>query len=150
MSPETHSQLADFIWKICNLLRGPYKRNEYRKVILPLTVLRRFDCLLASTKDAVLRENARLNKRKNLPVSVRESLLTKASGQAFYNDSELGFERLLDDPNNIAQHLVTYINRFSEKVREIFERFAFDQQIARMNEKDLLYQVIKAFAGIDL
>ena len=54
MNASTHQQLANFIWRICNLLRGPYKRNEYRKVILPLTVLRRFDCVLADTKQAVL------------------------------------------------------------------------------------------------
>jgi len=64
MSPETHSQLANFIWSICNLLRGPYKRNEYRKVILPLTVLRRFDCLLAPTKIQVLKEHAKIKSRR--------------------------------------------------------------------------------------
>jgi type I restriction enzyme M protein len=72
MSPETHSQLANFIWSICNLLRGPYKRNEYRKVILPLTVLRRFDCLLAPTKERVLKEHAKIKSR---PETVIRSLL---------------------------------------------------------------------------
>jgi type I restriction enzyme M protein len=71
MSPETHSQLANFIWSICNLLRGPYKRNEYRKVILPLTVLRRFDCLLAPTKAQVLKEHAKIKSR---PETVVRSL----------------------------------------------------------------------------
>ena len=74
MSPETHSQLARFIWEICNLLRGPYKRNEYRKVILPLTVLRRFDCLLAPTKARVLEEHTAI---KNRPETVVRSLLEK-------------------------------------------------------------------------
>src|SRR5438132_14255534 len=60
VTAQTHSQLANFIWSICNLLRGPYKRNEYRKVILPLTVLRRFDCLLAPTKEKALKEHARI------------------------------------------------------------------------------------------
>src|ERR1700685_738547 len=77
MNAETHSQLANFIWSICNLLRGPYKRNEYRKVILPLTVLRRFDCLLAPTKAQVLKEHAAI---KTKPESVVRSLLEKITG----------------------------------------------------------------------
>ena len=142
MSPETHSQLANFIWSICNLLRGPYKRNEYRKVILPLTVLRRFDCLLAPTKAAVLAEHAKI---KTKPESVVRSLLQKITGRPFYNLSKLDMEKLLDDPNQLAPNLNAYINGFSPNVRAIMERFAFDQQIARMAEKNLLYEVIKAF-----
>ena len=147
MSPETHSQLANFIWSICNLLRGPYKRNEYRKVILPLTVLRRFDCLLAQTKPAVLKEQAALRGR---PESVVRGILERITGRPFYNLSKLDFPRLLDAPNDIAANLSAYIKAFSPNVREVMERFAFDQQIARMNEKNLLYEVIKAFARIDL
>ncbi len=142
MSPETHSQLANFIWSICNLLRGPYKRNEYRKVILPLTVLRRFDCLLAPTKAKVLAEHAKI---KTKPESVVRSLLQKINGRPFYNLSKLDMPRLLDDPNQLAPNLNAYINGFSPNVRAIMERFAFDQQIARMAEKNLLYEVIKAF-----
>ncbi len=142
MSPETHSQLANFIWSICNLLRGPYKRNEYRKVILPLTVLRRFDCLLAPTKAAVLSE---YDKIKTKPETVVRSLLQRITGRPFYNLSKLDMPRLLDDPNQLAPNLNAYINSFSPNVRAIMERFAFDQQIARMAEKNLLYEVIKAF-----
>jgi len=147
MSPETHSQLASFIWSICNLLRGPYKRNEYRKVILPLTVLRRFDCLLAPTKAQVLAKHAEIKAR---PESVVRSLLQKVTGRPFYNLSKLDLPKLLDDPNQLAPNLNAYINGFSRNVREIMERFAFDQQIARMAEKNLLYQVVKAFATVDL
>ena len=147
MSPETHSQLANFIWSICNLLRGPYKRNEYRKVILPLTVLRRFDCLLAPTKAQVLEEHAKI---KAEPETVVRSLLQKITGRPFYNLSKLDIAKLLDDPNQLAPNLNSYINGFSKNVREIMERFAFDQQIARMAEKNLLYEVIKAFANVDL
>ena len=147
MSPETHSQLANFIWSICNLLRGPYKRNEYRKVILPLTVLRRFDCLLAPTKERVLKEHAKIKSR---PETVIRSLLQKITGRPFYNLSKLDMAKLLDDPNQLAPNLNSYINAFSKNVREIMERFAFDQQIARMAEKNLLYEVIKAFANVDL
>ena len=147
MSPETHSQLANFIWSICNLLRGPYKRNEYRKVILPLTVLRRFDCLLAPTKARVLEEYEKIQSR---PESVVRSLLERITRRPFFNLSRLDFAKLLDDPNQLAANLNEYISRFSPNVRAIMERFAFDQQIARMAEKNLLYEVIKAFSRIDL
>src|SRR6266496_2103365 len=147
MNAETHSQLASFIWSICNLLRGPYKRNEYRKVILPLTVLRRFDCLLASTKAKVLEEYPAI---KSKPENVVRSLLQKITKRPFYNLSKLDFAKLLDDPNQLAPNLNGYISKFSPNVRGIMERFAFDQQVARMAEKNLLYEVIKAFAKLDL
>ena len=147
MNASTHQQLANFIWKICNLLRGPYKRNEYRKVILPLTVLRRFDCVLADTKQAVL---AAHDQHAGQPDTVREQLLEAASGLPFYNTSKLDFDRLLDDPNLLAQNLNSYIGGFSENVREVIERFGFADHIARMDEKNLLYEVVKAFAGVDL
>ncbi|MDP2240916.1 MAG: class I SAM-dependent DNA methyltransferase [Burkholderiales bacterium] len=147
MNAETHSQLANFIWSICNLLRGPYKRNEYRKVILPLTVLRRFDCLLAPTKAQVLKKHAEI---KGKPDSVVRSLLHKVSGRPFYNLSKLDFKRLLDDPGHLAAHLNSYINAYSPNVRGIMEKFAFDQQIAKMAEKNLLFEVIKKFSTIDL
>src|SRR5213596_2747535 len=147
MSPATHSQLANFIWSICNLLRGPYKRNEYRKVILPLTVLRRFDCLLAPTKAAVLEEYPAIKKK---PETVVRSLLQKITKRPFYNLSKLDFKKLLDDPNQLGPNLNSYINKFSANVRDIIDRFGFDEHIARMAEKNLLYEVIKAFAKIDL
>jgi hypothetical protein len=142
MTAETHTQIAGFIWSICNLLRGPYKRNEYRKVILPLTVLRRFDSLLAPTKAQVLAEHPKI---KTKPETVVRSLLERITGRPFYNLSKLDLPKLLDDPNQLAPNLNAYINGFSRNVREIMERFAFDQQIARMAEKNLLYEVIKAF-----
>ena len=147
MTADRQSQLANFIWSICNLLRGPYKRNEYRKVILPLTVLRRFDCLLAPTKAQVL---ARHSKIKAKPETVVRSLLDKITGRPFYNLSKLDFPRLLDDPNQLAPNLNAYINGYSKNVREVMENFAFDQQIARMAEKNLLYEVVKKFAAVDL
>ncbi|EJG07976.1 N-6 DNA methylase [Methanofollis liminatans DSM 4140] len=143
----THAEMANFIWNICNLLRGPYKRNEYRKVILPLTVLRRFDCLLVPTKELVLQEYAEI---KNKPESVIRSKLQKITGLPFYNLSRLTFHTLLDDPENLAPNLNGYINGFSPNVRKIMERFAFSQQIAKMDEKNLLYEVIKAFDTVNL
>jgi len=149
MTSETHAQLANFIWSICNLLRGPYKRNEYRKVILPLTVLRRFDCLLAPTKAAVLKVH---EANKARPESVLEQMLLAAAERPFYNLSKLDFPRLLDDPNQLAANLVSYINAFSPNVRAIMERFAFDIQITKMAEKNILFKVIKEFCDprIDL
>ncbi len=147
MAAETHRDLANFIWSICNLLRGPYKRNEYRKVILPLTVLRRFDCLLAPSKDRVLAEYPKI---KTKPETVVRSLLEKITERPFHNLSKLDLGKLLGDPNQLAPNLNAYINGFSKNVREIMERFAFDVQIAKMAEKNLLYEVVKKFAAIDL
>jgi type I restriction enzyme M protein len=149
MSPETHSQMANFIWSICNLLRGPYKRNEYRKVILPLTVLRRFDCILAPTKQAVLDAHKSL---KGKSENIIRPKLCEITGTQFYNLSKLDFTRLLDDPNQLAPNLNSYINAFSSNVRQIMERFDFGQHVLRMAEKDILYEVVKAFADpkIDL
>ena len=147
MSPETHSQMANFIWGICNLLRGPYKRNEYRKVILPLTVLRRFDCILAPTKQRVLDEHGSLKGKGENIVRAR---LEQVTGEKFYNLSRLDFEKLLDDPNQIAQNLNSYINAFSPNVRRIMEHFDFGQQIQRMSEKNILYEVIRKFTNADL
>jgi len=156
MSSETHSQIAGFIWSICNLLRGPYKRNEYRKVILPLTVLRRFDCILAPTKAAVLAEHSAIKAKGENIIRHRLAQITKVP---FYNLSKFvigtpeagsGLNGLLDDPNQLAPNLNSYINGFSPNVRAIMERFAFDVQIAKMAEKDLLFLVVKKFAAIDL
>ena len=147
MNVRTHAELANFIWSICNLLRGPYKRNEYRKVILPLTVLRRFDCVLAENKDEVL---AAADKTKSQSQTMRNIALESASGHKFYNTSRLDVQRLLDDPNHVAQNLNAYITDFSENVRTVMERFAFGEQIAKMDEKNLLFQVVQAFATVDL
>ena len=147
MNTRTHGELATFIWSICNLLRGPYKRNEYRKVILPLTVLRRFDWVLAGTKEAVLAADEGYTGDS---ANVRRQLLEEASGRPFYNTSPFDFDRLLDDPNQIAMNLSRYIRDFSDNVSEIMERFGFEEHITRMNERNLLYQVIQQFAKVDL
>lgn len=141
--------MVNFIWGVCDLLRGPYKRNEYRKVILPLTVLRRFDCILAPTKQQVLDAHGSLKGKGENVVRAR---LQEVSGEKFYNLSRLDFEKLLDDPNQIAQNLNSYINAFSPNVRQIMERFDFGQHVLRMSEKNVLYEVVKAFASpkIDL
>ncbi len=154
MNGETHSQLASFIWSICNLLRGPYKRNEYRKVILPLTVLRRFECLLEPTRQKVLDEH---QEWKTKPERVQQARLQSVSGHRFYNLSRMQFclpgeniHSLLDDPDNLALNLNSYITVFSPNVRSIMEKFKFSDQIAHMAEKNILFEVIKAFAKVDL
>lgn len=123
------------------MLRGPYKRNEYRKVVLPLTVLRRFDGLLAPTNAKALET---FTQYKSKPESIVRSVMQGATGYPFYNLSKLefrpsqqGISSLLDDPSNLAQNLNSYINAFSPNVRAIMERFAFDQQIVKMAEKNL-------------
>ncbi len=147
MSVQTHNQMANFIWSICNLLRGPYKRNEYRKVILPLTVLRRFDCILEPSKAKVLVKFGTLKGKSDNIVSAQLRTIT---GVPFYNLSKLNFKKLLDDPNQIAPNLNSYINAFSPNVRQIFERFDFGIQINKMNEKNLLFNVIKKFASDEI
>ncbi len=156
MPAETHSQIASFIWSICNLLRGPYKRNEYRKVILPLTVLRRFDSILAPSKAAVLKEHSAIKDKGENIIRHRLAQITEVP---FFNLSKFtiakpaeksGLNGLLDDPNQLAPNLNSYINGFSPNVRAIIERFKFPEQITYMAEKDLLYLVIKQFAAIDL
>lgn len=154
MNTETHRQLANDIWSICNLLRGPYKRNEYRKVILPLTVLRRFDCLLSPTKAKAL---VIFNQFKGKPESIIRSVMHTATGYPFYNLSKLefapsrqGINSLLDDPSNLAPNLNSYINGYSPNIRAIFDHFKFGEQITKMAEKNLLFQVIQKFATFDL
>ena len=154
MNTETHRQLANDIWSVCNLLRGPYKRNEYRKVILPLTVLRRFDCLLSPTKAKALET---FNLFKGKPESIIRSMMQSATGYPFYNLSKLelrasgeGIHSLLDDSSNLAPNLNSYINSYSPNIRAIFERFKFGEQIERMSEKNLLFKVLQKFATFDL
>ena len=135
--------LTSLIWGTAELLRGPYKESEYGKVVLPFTVLRRLDCVLAPTKKNVLEQK---EKAKNLKLKDPGLLLRKASGQNFYNASRFDFPKLLADPNNIKDNLRDYINGFSPNAREIMERFDFDTQIEKLDAKDRLYAVVARFA----
>lgn len=147
MSPQTHARLANFIWEICNLLRGPYKRNEYRKVILPLTVLRRFDCLLEPTREEVRRQYQRLKKRSE---PVIWAALRQITDSPVVNVSPFSFASVLDDPDQAAPNLNRYIAGFSPEVREVLEKFAFEKEIERMDEKNLLFAVLQRFRSLDL
>ena len=137
---------AAFIWSVADLLRGDYKQSEYGKVILPLTVIRRLDCVLEPTKDAVLAKYKQLaGKVENV-----ETPLQAVAGQQFYNTSPLTFTKLLDDPSNIADSLNLYIGGFSEAAKDVIDKFDFGIQIDRLRKANLLYQVIGKFAEIDL
>ncbi|MCB9221552.1 MAG: SAM-dependent DNA methyltransferase [Ignavibacteria bacterium] len=140
---------ADLIWNVADLLRGDYKQSDYGKVILPMTVLRRLDSVLAPTKKDVLKELPKLDSKSE---SGREILLNKKAKQSFHNKSEYDFTKLKAEPENIAQNLRNYINGFSTNAREIIEYFEFDKQIDRLDnpKTDLLYQIIVEFEKIDL
>ncbi|MEZ2741186.1 N-6 DNA methylase [Paenalcaligenes hominis] len=140
-----HQALSSFIWSVADLLRGDYKQSEYGRVILPFTVLRRLDCVLADTKQAVIAEYAA---KKNM--LGHESFLYRKSGQSFYNAHELDLPTLLGDQDHIRQNLYAYIQAFSPEARDIFERFDFYTQIERLAKANLLYLVTEKFANIDL
>lgn len=135
------NEKANLIWAIADKLTGVYKPHEYGKVILPLTVIRRFDCILADTKDAVLAKHNSM--APDLPM--REVFLKKAAGYEFYNTSKYTFETLLDAPDSIEANFRNYLNGFSKNVREIIEKFKFDQEITTLAEKNLLFIVIQEF-----
>lgn len=138
---------ANFIWDIADLLRGDYKQSEYGRIILPLTVLRRLDCVLEPTKQAVLDY---LPQTKKLSPEGVETVLKKKAKLTFYNKSKFDFQKLTADPNDIASNLRNYINGFSKNARNIVEHFNFDDHIKRLDEANLLYKVVKRFAEIDL
>ena len=138
-----------FIWSIAELLRGDYKQSEYGKVVLPFTVLRRLDCVLVPTKDAVQAQLETLP--ENIDDTMRETMLNMASGNNFHNTSPFTFERLLDDPDNIAANLNNMINGFSYDAHDIFiDRFKLPEQIARLDRDNLLYLIVSRFAQAEL
>ena len=137
---------AAFIWSVADLLRGDYKQSEYGKVILPLTVLRRLDCVLQPTKAGVL---DRYNRLKGTIDNI-EPVLCAVSGEQFYNTSPLDFRKLLDDPAQLAGNLRAYIAGFSTMARDIVEKFDLDTQITKLDKANLLYLVISKFADLDL
>jgi type I restriction enzyme M protein len=138
---------ANFIWSIADLLRGDYKQSDYGKVILPLTILRRLDCVLEGSKEAVL---AKFEQVKSMNIQNLDPILNKVAGYNFHNRSLFTFDKLIADPNNIAANLRNYIHGFSEDAREIIEQFEFDNQITKMDDNNLLFMVVKRFQEVDL
>lgn len=140
------SSTAAFIWSVADLLRGDYKQSDYGKVILPFTLLRRLECVLEPTRADVLTE---YQARKDLGIVI-DVFLTKKAGQSFYNISRFTLSTLLADPTNLRHNLETLIADFSPNAREIFERYKFTEQLAYLDESNLLYKIVEKFATVDL
>ena len=140
------NELASFIWSVADLLRGDFKQSEYGRVILPFTVLRRLDCVLAPTKDAALKEHA----AKQAAGIAFEPFVKRKTGLDFYNVSTLDMSKLMGDQDNIRANLDSYIQGFAPDVRSIFEHFDFAVTVERLHKARLLYLVTEKFAGINL
>jgi type I restriction enzyme M protein len=142
-----HSEIVSFLWGVADLIRDTFKRGKYQDVILPLTVLRRLDCVLAPTKDKVLRRKEELRGRG---LQDLDGQLRKASGFAFYNTSRYDFDKLRADAPQLAANLRNYIAGFSQNMREVLERFDFDNTISKLNEAGLLFKVLERFKTVNL
>lgn len=153
MNVNIHGELTGKIWEIANRLRGPYRPPQYRLVMLPMVVLRRLDCVLEATKDAVLAEHARLEAAGTAETAMERLLARTADPERthpLYNTSPYTFQRLLGDNENIAPNLAAYINGFSETARMIFEKFKFEDQIEKLDASNRLYTIVQAMADVDL
>lgn len=139
-----HNEIVSFIWSVADLIRDSFKRGHYQDVILPFTVLRRIDLVLAPTKSKVLETyNKYKDKLDNL-----DPQLCKASGFSFYNTSKYDFETLLDEPKQLDANLKAYIQGFSPNMREVIEKFEFDNTISRLESANLLFKVVDRFADL--
>lgn len=151
---------GDVIWNIANKLRGPYRPPQYRRVMIPLTVLRRLDCVLEPTKDAVIEMHKKLSAETKVnaegetvpkfdAASIEKRICGKF-GVSFFNTSEFTFQKLLGDADNIAPNMLRYMAGFSSKARKIIEKFKFDEEIEKLDEANRLYEVIQEVAKVDL
>jgi type I restriction enzyme M protein len=138
------SNLGNFVWGIADQLRGVYKPHQYGNVILPMTILRRLDCVLEPSRDEVRKLAAKVEKPELLAIKVKQQF-----GLHFYNTSPWDLKRLKGEPDDLRANLVDYINRFSSNI-DVFERFKFEYEIATMDEKGRLYLVVSKFADVDL
>jgi len=142
-----HSEIVSFLWGVADLIRDTFKRGKYQDVILPLTVLRRLDCVLAEKKEKVLGKQAEL---KGMKLDNLDPQLRKVSGFAFYNTSRYDFDKLMADSPHLAANLRNYIAGFSPNMREVLEKFDFDNTISKLDEAGLLFQVLERFKNVDL
>lgn len=142
-----HGEIVTFLWGVADLIRDTFKRGKYQDVILPLTVLRRLDCVLSDTKEAVLKRQAQL---KGKGLGDLDAQLRRASGFAFYNTSRYDFDKLSGDAPHLAANLRNYIAGFSPNMREVLEKFDFDNTISKLDEAGLLFQVLERFKKVDL
>lgn len=142
-NPIDVSTEVNFIWSIANKLRGPYQSDKYKDVIVPMTILRRFECALAPTKEKVV---AQFEKNPAYP----EKAMQKLSGYQFYNTSKYDLTELCNDPDHLAENLKAYIDGFSANVHRIFNDLDFEAEIAKMERAHRLYIIVKAFSELDL
>ncbi|MGO2339746.1 MAG: type I restriction-modification system subunit M [Psychrobacter sp.] len=141
------SQTAAFIWSVADLLRGDFKQSQYGRIILPFTLLRRLECVLADTKAAVVAESERIAE-KGLPEEAQEKFIIRASKHAFYNTSPMDLSKM--GQSDIKDNLNTYVQSFSKDAREIFEHFKFEEFVGQLADANLLYKVVQKFANTDL
>ena len=137
---------ASFIWSVADKLRGPFGRADYGKVILPFVVLRRLDCTLEATKGKVLE----LAKDPSIDGVTRDVLLQDAAGYKFYNTSPYDLKKAIGDPSQLRLNLQAYINGFSPNIRDVFERYEFDSELAKLEEYDLLLLITQEFLKLEL
>jgi len=142
------SERVSFIWSVADLLRGPYRPNQYKDVMLPLTALRRLDCVLEPTKDRVLKKLAELQDAGK--IKQPDLILSKITGVPFYNTSRYTFKKIKEEHDNVAANLTTYMKHFSTRAREIIDHFGFEEHIAKLDKADRLFMVVSKFAEIDL
>lgn len=153
MQNAQHQNIVGFIWNIANKLRGPYRPPQYRRVMLPLIVLRRFDLVLAENKQKVLDEKKRLEDKGITGPALQKALSPIAAEgrkQELFNTSGFTFEKLLGDPPNIAGNLIAYIQGFSPRARDIFDKFEFEAEIAKLDEANRLFLIIKEFCSANV
>ena len=146
---DKYKKHSDLVWNIANLLRGPYRPPQYRKVMIPLTVLRRLDCVLEASKADVIHEHSKLS-AKNLDMDVIEKTLNHKFNLAFHNTSQFTFATLLDDPDKLATNLKAYISGFSSRARTIIDKFKFEEEIDKLDEANRLFGIINKFKNVDL
>ncbi|MEU1530385.1 type I restriction-modification system subunit M [Streptomyces fagopyri] len=146
MNSSKHTELANHAWSVADLLRGDYKQSDYGKVILPLTVLRRLECVLEPTREKVVETVAKFAGQE----IDTDHFLRKASGHSFYNKSDLTLKKIAADPQNAAKNLQIYVGAFSDNAREVLEKYEFAQQVRKLDGANLLYRVIGKFTDLDL
>ncbi len=145
--PNTSNNLAAFIWSVADLLRGDFKQSQYGRIILPFTLLRRLECVLEPTKEAVVAQHEKV-KAMNLPEDGMEKMLLRASKLSFFNTSPMNLSKM--GQSDIEDNLDNYVQSFSKDAREIFEHFKFDEFVGTLAEANLLYKVVQKFKNIDL
>lgn len=147
---DAFKEQGDVIWNIANLLRGPYRPPQYRRVMIPLTVLRRLDCVLEETKDDVIAMHQKLKADGKYDAETIEKMINRKFKLTFHNTSEFTFQNLLGDPDKLAANLSNFIAGFSTRARTILEKFKFEEEIEKLDDANRLFEVVKEVAAVDL